>query len=476
MKFSSLFMISIASILAWFGCKTPQIEAPDQSKITYTTPPRLVSGIAAPVRVNLKEVGQSLNSKFKGMLFQDLSFDDNGKDQLKLNISKRNDFQISGSGNSISITAPLQISGVYRLQQRILGIDINKEQPFNLSATIVLNSIPSVDQSWNLNLKSKTQVRWEDLPTLEIGNFKLDFPSLFASIIQNQSDKISQFIDKEIPKQVNLRAQAQKNWEYLKAPLLLDEKTNSWLKISPRQAYLSPIQVSDSMLTIQTGLSSVIEVVSGKKPDSESPTVSLPELKTGNNLKEEVNLNLMAEVPFSQINEQLKNKIGASGYMLESSDYKIIIREAQAFPYGEKLLLGLKLDGKVKKSGLGKNINGVVYLEGKPVFNSSTKEIEVQAFDFNLKTRDLLVKSASWLLNSKSFKSNLEQQMRFNLSKQLDDAKLLANQALNKSYGQNLVLNGSVERIEPGTVFITPDAVKVQVTGRGKIGILLRNF
>lgn len=476
MKYQHLFMLSLSSLFGFFSCRTPQIEAPDQSKITYSIPPRLVSGIAAPVRVNLNELESSMNTKFKGVLFQDLSFDDNGKDQLKLTISKRNNFQISGTGNTINISAPLQISGTYRIQQSILGIDINKEQPFNFNATIALSTIPSVDSYWNLSLKSKTQVRWEDLPTIEIGNFKLDFPSMFASIIQSQSDKISQFIDKEIPKQVNLRSQAQKNWDYLKKPIQLDEKTNTWLKISPRQAYLSPIQISDSILSIQTGLSSIVEIISGSKPDMETENLNLPELKSGNPLKEEVNLNLMAEVPFTQINDQLKKLVGESGYLLESSEYKIMIREAVAFPFGEKLLIGVKLDGKVKKSGVGKNIKGVVYLEGKPVFNPTNKNLEIQAFDYNLKTKDLLVKSASWLLNSKSFKSKIEQQIKYDLTAQLEEAKKQGNDALNKSYGQNLSLNGKIEKLEPGNVFITREAIKIQVTGRGKIGVLLRNF
>jgi hypothetical protein len=88
----------------------------------------------------------------------------------------------------------------------------------------------------------------------------------------------------------------------------------------------------------------------------------------------------------------------------------------------------------------------------------------------------VLLKSASWLANSKLFKSNIESKLEFSIAKELQDAMKIANESVNKPYGKKLQLNGVINQITPTDVFVTPNAVRVNIKATGKIGIKLNGF
>ncbi|MFY8020342.1 MAG: DUF4403 family protein [Bacteroidia bacterium] len=475
MKFPLFLQVLLISLLLFVSCKTNQIVAPRPINNNFTEPPKPLTTVGLPISINLQDVGLAINKKFEKTLYNDPSFEDDGGDHIKIRIDKRSPIIVNGKDNAIQVLVPMHIEGIYQFKESLLGIDINKEQGFSFNVTALIQSVPNIDRDWNFSLKSKTQIRWEDLPVLEIAGFKLDFPNLFGRIIQSQSDKISSYIDKEIPKQVQLKKEVNKSWNEVINPFLIDEKLNSWLIIRPKEIFLTPITTSENTLDFNTGISSIVEMVSGYKPIADSSS-KLPNLRLVSSLNDKVNLTLHTEVSIEQINLELKKQIGDQGKIIEGSDYKINVLEAKAFAYGSKLLIGVKLDGKVKKAGIGKNIKGIFYIEGIPQFNKEKKTLEIKEFDFNVQSKDLLVKTASWLLQSKSFKKSMESNLIFDLSEQLESSRKEANQALNKRYGDVIELQGNISSITPAEVYITPNSVKMNILAEGKIKVNMNKF
>jgi hypothetical protein len=229
-------------------------------------------------------------------------------------------------------------------------------------------------------------------------------------------------------------------------------------------------------MEIKLGISSIIEVISGYKPTNDSFNVNLPPLRQVNNLNDNVKINLNATVDFNQINETLSKQFIDKPMLLEGDSYKINIKEAKAFPYGNKIMIGIDLDGKVKKGIIGKGIKGIVYATGIPKYNIQNKSIEITEFDFDIKTKDILVKSASWLLNSKKFRENIEKQLVFSIANQLTEAQKMANEAVNKNWSNSINLNGNIKKIEPNTIFVTPNALNLNIITEGNLTLNLTGF
>ena len=87
-----------------------------------------------------------------------------------------------------------------------------------------------------------------------------------------------------------------------------------------------------------------------------------------------------------------------------------------------------------------------------------------------------MLKSASWLANSKLFKNSIESKLEFSIAKELKDAIKIANEAVNKQYGKKLQINGVINQITPTDIFVTPNAVRVNIKAVGKIGLKLNGF
>jgi hypothetical protein len=125
---------------------------------------------------------------------------------------------------------------------------------------------------------------------------------------------------------------------------------------------------------------------------------------------------------------------------------------------------------------MSKRIKGIVYFEGVPVYNAQKQIISIKNFDLNIQTRDVLLKSASWLANSALFKKSIESKLEFSIAKELQDAKKIANEAVNKNYTKTLQLNGTINQIEPADIFVTPQSIRVNIKATGKIGVRLNGI
>ncbi len=461
----------ILLVINW-QCKTTKIEPPKPPNFSLVEPPKLTSMIGFPININIEGLSKSLNKKFTTQLYKDSNFNDNSGDNLKIEVLKKGDFVLNTAANSLNISAPLHIDLVYLLN--VFGN--TKEISKGLNLTVNFSTSPLVDRDWNLLLNSKGKIIWDDLPVIDLGITKIDLPSVFGSLIQSVVNKMAVKIDKEVPKYVNIKKMVSDEWMKLSNPILLDSANKAWMVVNPKNVFITPIQYNPKNMQIKLGLSSIVEFISGYKPTNDSFSKIIPPLRQVSNIQENVKLNLGATLTFEQINESIKQQFLNKPFELESFDYKIKINDAKVFNYGNKLMIALDLDGKVRKGMVGKNIRGVVYATGVPIYNAKSKTIEIKQFDFELKTRDILLKAASWLVKSKSFKENIESKLIFPIEDKLTQARLTANDAVNKKMLDNLDIKGFVKNIEPGNIYITPSAIKINIITDGNLEINLNGF
>lgn len=471
----ALYLVAIGAVLLATGaCNTTQIKGPKPTTEAYVEPPKPVSTISVPVVVNMNEVTRSLNKQFAGALYTDNSFDDNNTDNLKITVLKKSDIVITAVQNSIQARIPLHIDGVYRIQQRVLGMNVTKEQGLSLNLTALIKAVPQVDANWNLRMNSTTTLQWDDLPVIEFAGLKLDLPQLFGQAIQKQTNQISTIIDREVPKQLQLRNMVSSSLNSIAQPSLIDQATNTWLSLTPKQVMLTPFSGKDSLLRFNIGISSVVEVISGNKPESVTP--QLPPVKQVPALDDKIKLMLSTSISFEQINQLLQREVVGKMNRITDKDYDIEILDAQAFPNGNKLYAGIKLNGWFRQGKVTKKIKGIVYVEGTPVYDEAKQQVYIDQFNFDLKTRDVLLKSASWLINLGAFRKKITQSLVFPVGKQLQEARTQATQALNKRYANYLQLSGQVTRIAPAQIIITPQHLRIDIAAEGNIQAALNGF
>jgi hypothetical protein len=117
---------------------------------------------------------------------------------------------------------------------------------------------------------------------------------------------------------------------------------------------------------------------------------------------------------------------------------KFIIRGCQLFGEGnEKLIIKIDFSGSNE---------GTFYLTGKPAYDKTTHILEVKDIDFDIRSKNTLLKSAEWLFN-KRITNEIGKYARYDLTSFIDTAKAGMNQQLNHEWIKGIRSSGSIDNI-----------------------------
>jgi hypothetical protein len=118
------------------------------------------------------------------------------------------------------------------------------------------------------------------------------------------------------------------------------------------------------------------------------------------------------------------------------------------------------------------SFDGTAYFIGKPVYNPEKKTIEVQDLDYDLKTKNLLLKTAKWLFNNKII-SELKTYTTFELAQYYDTASKTLNDWLNREWTKGIKGSGSVTDLKLTSVYALPEHLLIRSNCTGKLNVLV---
>jgi hypothetical protein len=122
------------------------------------------------------------------------------------------------------------------------------------------------------------------------------------------------------------------------------------------------------------------------------------------------------------------------------------------------------------------SLKGRVFLTGNMVYNPDSLTVSVQNADFDIRTRNALVKSANWLLHGMLLKK-LQPYLSYNIGSILEDLRLEADNMLKKySLSEGVYLDGNLNAIKVIHIEMIPGAVRVITGLTGDIKIVTTEF
>ena len=147
---------------------------------------------------------------------------------------------------------------------------------------------------------------------------------------------------------------------------------------------------------------------------------------------------------------------------------KIIITSAKALgPVGSKLLFEVIFTGSKK---------GKLYLIGTPTYDPNTHVISFPDLEFDIRSRDAILKSAKWLFDKK-LTTLLREKALYDLTEQLELARKEIETQLNTpmeiSKGQFAYFNGKLTHFNISTINIGTLGIQLIVDLSGNLSIKL---
>ena len=234
---------------------------------------------------------------------------------------------------------------------------------------------------------------------------------------------------------VDIKPQVQQLWNKLNVSYNLYGL--GWLKINPQKIRLTSLFARNDSLNIFLGMTARPVISFEKSNDlmTLAPNIDNSVSRPGFNIFLDAVLNY--DSLSTIVNTQLKGK----EFDLTNGKGKkvVIVEDCRIYGTGnEKVIIKMSFSG---------TSSGIAYFTGKPFYDEKKKMIEVRDIDFDVKTKNLLMKSADWLFN-KRISNEIARASRFDLSNYVDTAKTMINRQLNTEWIKGVKSTGTINDLK----------------------------
>lgn len=459
LKSAFLRLAMLAILFAAVSCATVKVEKPAETYLPEIVRPETsVIGFTAEAR--LIDIQKELNRQFTGLVYDDNSLDNNGGDNLMVKAWKQGDIALTMKDNVIIYRVPLRLWIKAGFKTTQLGITLSDYREVSGALALMFRTSMTLNPDWTLSTKTETTgYEWITEPVVKIAGINVPVKFVADLILQKNLKTMSSSIDESVKEYLDLKPHALQAWKSLNQPISLNDEYKVWLSIETSEFFSSPITATNGIIRVQSGVKSVIETSIGNKPPVKAPG-PLPALQISNTVQDGIVVNASLDIPFEEINGQASTYL--VGRNFSQGNRTVKVEEVKIYGSKGKLVAETRLSGSFK---------GIIYFSGIPAFNVNDSTLFLKDFDYDISTRNLLVKSAAWLYQG-GFRNMMAKEMVWPMASEIKMMYGEINNTL-KSYplADGVILKGQVSRLSMNDILITPSGVKPFINGEGRIDV-----
>jgi hypothetical protein len=457
----TLGAICAGSLWLFSACGSIQPEAPTTAnQIVPVKPmPSVASTINIPIRIELKPfiklADQSFDKEFKGA--------DNPCSGLRYQYKlKREPIQLSGKGKTVflGLDVAYGFSGEY-CAGCVFDNCITPPIPFSCGwgeetlrrAKIKLKS--DVELTSNYRIKSSTSfTEFTPIDPCRVTFAQININDVLMGQIRPELGNLAKMIDTEIGKQ-DLKPYILPVWKALQEDIQIP--STGYLRFQPQSLSVSEINMNGSVLNFNVGLTAIptIQSTPWNKPSSGLPTLSPYKKGSGFEVYTDLKMN------YDSLSKQLFDIMKTESYALGKE--KINITSLRLFPAGEKLGVAVGFAGTKK---------GMFYLLGNPAFDNSKASLALKNVEYDIATKNVLIKTAKWMMDE-TIRKKLEEQMVFDLSDLMNLTKKSIAESLNQTMDGRVKIKGTLKSLEISGWSLQQDALWVRAKTLGDIQVIM---
>lgn len=452
--FSVLVLLFInASCASKQQLLTEKPEPEDAAPLVYDNTPSFLN---VSVSIKLKDIENQINSILKGLIYEDKSIED---DDIEIKVWKQAPITIqndnASTGEKIKTILPLKAIIKYRIGTKTMGVNLYKTNEFNLNGVVTLTSNLGLS---NWKLKSKTQItdlQWKESPSMVVYGQNVPVTYLVNPAIKIFRTNIEKSIDAAIETSMDFKPNVLAAIEKLTVPFKMNDNYESWLRIVPIEIYSTDAKLEKDKVVLEMGMKCTMETFIGQQPESKFSAKNIV-LKPVAKMPNHVTSNIIAVSTYQDASKIMTKNF--AGQEFGSGSKKVTVKKVAIWHKNEEMVIALDLQG---------SINGTIYLEGIPQYDSAKKEVYFDKLDYVLDTKSRLIKTANWLAKGLILKK-IQENCRYSIQPNLDEGKQTMLSYLNNySPMAGVFVNGTMEDIEFQKIQLTNGAILafLKVTG-----------
>jgi hypothetical protein len=478
MKFVGYLLL----LLALLGCRVNKMEevapAPELSSVIPQLP-LPISSINIPMVIPYADLAALLNREIGEILYEDLDYENNGGDNLVLVVKRTGPIQLGAKGEFVQVRVPLHIYVKGRVRSTLGGLFSQQNAPqlqqdAHFDVLVTLSSKLEVLPDWSVRTQSQISFKWTNRPYLEIGVVKIPIGGLIEKVVEQQLALIGKTFDQEAKKQLQFKKQLQTYWDQLYEPIVLPGPVSATLLMRPDSVYLSPLTPDVDALRLTAGIRAgiLLSTASDVRAFKKQP---MPALRIHPSLRDEASVLLTAGIDYATASKLARENLVGQTFTFENGAHRMELVDFELYGRGNTMIAKVQLKGQARAGMFRrKKIDGIYYFRGTPYYDADRMEIRVKDFDFDIKSRDLLLKSAEWLFRS-NFKKQVENQLRYPVKKELEELrKLVSTHLRQERLGGYIDLSGNISRLTPTEVQLNEKFMLLLVESSGNVALRIR--
>ncbi|RMI13541.1 MAG: DUF4403 family protein [Calditrichaeota bacterium] len=442
---------AILVLLLGMGCREkPAYHAPPPAAAAFTPPPPPpLSLITVPVEVDLEELAAQANARLPETLVEENTLD---KPDGRRITARRGKIGFTLQEGKLHWEAPVEFEACKHIAfiRQTLCCEGRFVEQFVTGVGII--------HGWRLQTRTvPAGRRWEKKCRVSVIGGKL-VEDLITDLLDRELDReaahLATEIDARIAEYADLRPQVEPVWQALQQPIPVPRVEQAYLLIQPEGAVVGQVQGEGRRAQLIVGVQARPRVIVGEAP-SIIP-VPLPDsLHPATDDRSVITLEVGLDYP--EATRQVWRHVADKTFRVGGK--AVQIRKLRLFGSGSLLVAEVHLTG---------DFTGTVYFTGKPVYDQAAQAIRLEGLEFDLRTRDVLVKAAEWLLHG-AFRRELQQQARWEIGDRIRQAREALEAALNRTIEERFYLSGKIDRLAPLGVYVTPEQLLLRVGAEGRV-------
>lgn len=454
LRLSLLILFSFA-----FSSCTKKInaEAPEETYASDTQTVNKYSYIAIPLNISLTDIEKNINGGIKGLVYEDDTFEG---DDLKFKIWKTNDVKLKIlPDNSIYYDVPLKIW----VEKKISMLGISQTPSTQFEIVMKFKSTPFIGAEWDLKTTTNSEgFKWVSYPKISVAGMSIPITSIVENLLVNNQSYIARSIDDQVSSSLNIKDPVLKLWNSLKEPIEISKEYNVWARVDPQDVLMSPLVTNSNNLSTAIAIKAYVHSSIGKIDVKPVKSTTLPPIKFVKSLPTDFSVYLYNTVTYSEA-KRLANELISGQEFTFSGGRKVKVENIDVYGGENK-----KMVIQVKTSG---DLEGTIFLNADPFYDAQRREVVLRNTKFDIKTKNILAKAASWFMEGTLVKG-IENEFGIPVDPIFEMAKQNINEALNKEFDNGLKLNGILKEVRPGEVLMTEHGILTTVEATGNIHVL----
>ncbi|UOU99977.1 DUF4403 family protein [Chryseobacterium daecheongense] len=424
--------------------------------------PKIKSSITMPVTIPLSGISSIINSSVKDLIYQDDSYTDNNNDQFKVKVWKTRPIRLVGGTNqNLLIEVPLKIWA----EKGIGTLGVYSYQNTTFETVMYFNSALSFKNNWTITTNTQPMgFKWVTKPVLDFGKIKIPITSLVEKSLKEQQEKFCKTIDQQMATQLNFQQYAVMAWNVFSQPFHISEEYNTWLKVTPVNVNITPLKFYGNQIDTNIGIDIYSETFTGNKPESSQPIKSAANFNFIPLLADKFLLQTTANVPFTEATHIARNMFLNKEYDVRGS--KVKITDIKVYGVENRIMIEAETEGYVK---------GKSFISGIPVYDETKKKIVLSQTKFNLKTSNILQKTATLLFKGKIVKM-IEEEYGIPTQELELASKKSIEEAFNKEYYKGLKMNGKVFTLKPANILLNPSGITAVIDTNATLKLMINGI